>query len=95
MRVIEKKMLDAINGGYNWREGNTIVLHSEKYQETYVYLHGYLIAALHRKTGNWEYSCCGLHTAATRSRLRALGCNSRIQNFRFVGVDSHVIKTAW
>lgn len=93
MLVIEQKMLDAINGGYDWELSNTCVLHTKK--QICVYLYNNKIAAKDKKTGNWEYSCCGWHTATTRSRLRALGCDCRIKNFRFVGVDSHMIKTVW
>lgn len=93
MRTIEQKMIDAINGGYDWKLNNTSVLHTKK--QTRVYLHGNCIAAKDKKTGNWEFSCCGWHTATTRSRLNALGCDCRIKNFRLVGVDSHVIKCAW
>lgn len=93
MRIIEKKMLDAVNGGYDFELSNTSVLHTKK--QTRVYLHGNCIAAKDKKSGKWEFSCCGWHTATTRSRLNALGCDCRIKNFRFVGVDSHVIKCAW
>ena len=93
MRIIEKKMLEAINGGYDFELNNTSVLHTKK--QTRVYLHGNCIAAKDKKTGNWEFSCCGWHTATTRSRLNALGCDCKIKNFRFVGVDSHTIKRAW
>ena len=93
MRVIEKKMLDAINGGYDFEMSNTCVIHSKK--QISVYLFGNRIAAKNKKTGDWEFSCCGWHTATTRSRLRALGCDCRIKNFSFVGVDSHIIKTVW
>ena len=93
MLIIEQKMIDAINGGYNWELNNTCVIHSKK--QICVFLHNNLIAALDKKSGNWEFSCCGWHTATTRSRLKALGCDCKIKNFRFVGVDSHIIKLAW
>ena len=93
MRIIEKKMLAAINGGYNWELSNTCVIHTKK--QICVYLYNNKIAAKDKKSGKWEFSCCGWHTATTRSRLNALGCDCRIKNFRFVGVDSHVIKTVW
>lgn len=91
MRIIEQKMLAAVNGGYDWKQGNTRVIHSKISQLTVVYLYNKRIAAFDKITGKWEYSCCGYHTATTRSRLRALGCDCRIKNSRLVGVDSHEI----
>lgn len=69
MRTIEKNMINAVNGGGNFKQSNTEVL--QKYGVTYVYLFGNLIA---RYEGGKRYFClCGYNTVATRSRLNALG----------------------
>lgn len=71
MRKIEKNMLAAVNGGYNWKSGNTEVRVNDGV--TTVLLHGNVI---YRKTPvTTMYSDAGWPTKATAGRLRALGAN--------------------
>ena len=85
MRLVEKKMLSALYGGRNYKNGNTEV------RDDKVYLHGNHIAT---KIGydvfpniatltNWP-------TATTQSRLRALGINVRQRNGN-VYIDNKLI----
>jgi hypothetical protein len=73
MRLIEKRMIDAIASGKNWASGNTRVNHDPVIDgcEVEVYLHGNLIAKrfLH---GQWRVTLAGWNTRVTRSRLNAL-----------------------
>lgn len=78
MKQIEKKMLAAIRGGYNWKTGNTEVNHFAGCIR--VWLHGNLIAELSPAHG-WRFNLCGWNTLTTRSRLNALGCNVVQKNF--------------
>ena len=76
MRMIEKKMLDAIRAGRDWRQNNTEVVVQDR--GAVVYLHG-------NNIGYWDYAtdsfCTNTNTLArwptptTKSRLRALGVN--------------------
>lgn len=74
MRVIERSMLDAINLGRNWSNGNTSVRHTSNGCD--VFLHHNRIATVVgeevtvdiQTLKNWP-------TSTTKSRLRALGVN--------------------
>jgi hypothetical protein len=78
MKKIEIAMLNAIESGRNFSQGNTQV--ATKGDTTCVYLHGHLIATYDRKTKTYEFSdagrrregeTCGTNT--TKSRLNAMG----------------------
>ena len=71
MNKLEKNMLAAVNGGYNWKSGNTEVRVNDGV--TIVLLHG---NEIYRKTlVTTTYSDAGWPTNTTASRLRALGAN--------------------
>jgi hypothetical protein len=72
MRVIERKMLDAIRNGTEFKSGNTSVHHDPVIGdvEIEVRLHGHLIAK--RFVTGWQFNLCGWNTPTTRSRLSAL-----------------------
>lgn len=69
MRAIEKRMVAAVNGRYNWHESNTSVEIVDG--DVYVRLFGNLIYRIVR--GIHEFNLCGWNTKTTRSRLNALG----------------------
>ena len=71
MREIEKLMVNAVNGKYNFSRSNTQVI--VKNNSVSVWLHFNPIFA---KIGNnVYYSNCGWNTRTTASRLRALGAD--------------------
>lgn len=74
MRVIEKKMIDAINTGREMKCTNTRVSHNEN--GDFVWLYDTLIFA--RVGGISFYSDGGFKTVTTGSRLRALGAEYSI-----------------
>lgn len=76
MRQIEKNMLAAVKGRYNFRCGNTEVIVNDN--EITVKLHGNIICK--EKEGRRYFQNCGWSTQTTRSRLNALGANVRIKN---------------
>ena len=75
MRKIEKDMLNAVNNGANWANGNTQVVHINGIAQ--VFLHGNHIASVY---GEPEANVETLKTwpsRTTMSRLRVLGVNVR------------------
>ena len=68
MRKIERDMVSAINGGYDWRSSNTTVTFDGDDWE--VRLHGNLIARY--VGGKLEVSVAGWNTHTTRSRVNAI-----------------------
>lgn len=76
MRRIEEKMVAAFKEGRNWSESNTSV--TVKNGVISVHLFGNEIAR--KENGVTTFSKCGWNSTTTASRLRALGCNCRIQN---------------
>lgn len=91
MRKIEKDMIGAISGGFDWKSSNTTVTFDGDDWE--VRLHGNLIARCER--GNLEVSVAGWNTHTTRSRvnaiLRHVGTRSKLahlkqKNFELVAV---------
>ena len=80
MRVIEKEMLAAINGGRDWSKDNTRVTTSRVNGTVFsdVFLHHHLIASVTMWRGKVVASPCKntlreWPTRTTMSRLRALG----------------------
>lgn len=69
MRVIEKRMLQAVAGAYDWKERNTEVTTNKN--GVFVFLYYTMIAAL--VEGTWYFADGGYNTVTTSSRLRALG----------------------
>lgn len=69
MRVIEKKMIEALNTGRNMQGVNTRVSHN--INGAFVWLYDTLIFA--RVEGITYFSDGGFNTVTTSSRLRALG----------------------
>jgi len=80
MRQIEKEMLQAINGGYDFKKGNTQVVNTEN--GYLVRLHGNVIYMRNAYINCAVASCCGWNTPTTRSRLRALGVDVKTKNGR-------------
>lgn len=69
MRKIEKRMLQAVAGCYDWKESNTQVINNKN--GVFVRLYNTIIFA---KVGGAQYfSDGGFSTVTTGSRLRALG----------------------
>lgn len=78
MRVIESKMLKAINSRHNFNLGNTSVHYIQDCDYSEVYLHGNMIAIVYHNSGTLEVNKTTLSlwpTPTTKSRLRALGAN--------------------
>lgn len=83
MRKIEQQMVKAINGGRDWRSGNTEVKIQAGYRAIWadVYLHGNHIAEIfetaagHRIVNVNVATLAAYPTRTTMSRLRALGAN--------------------
>lgn len=73
MRRIEEKMVAAVNGRYDWHEGNTAVRVNDVTGDVFVTLHGNTICRIIK--GKRYYDDCGWGTATTTSRLRALGAD--------------------
>lgn len=71
MRILEKEMVAAVNGGRNWTGANTRVIFNKN--GTFVVLYNTIIFA--RVKGREYYSDGGYKTATTGSRLRALGAD--------------------
>ena len=69
MRILEKKMVQAVCNRKNFRESNTEVYN--KKNGVFVFLHNNLIFA--EIDGKKYFSNCGWNTKTTASRLRALG----------------------
>ena len=70
MRKIEHQMVNAIMGGKNWSNGNTMVTIDQETNTSSVYLHGNLIATVTDNDmtiydGGWQ-------SVTTKSRLNAL-----------------------
>ena len=71
MKAIEKKMVAAVQGGYNFKESNTEVICNDG--EIRVLLFG---NEIYRKTPVMvSYNDAGWPTVTTASRLRTLGVN--------------------
>ena len=77
MRKIEKEMINAINEGSEMCKQNTSVINLVCRGVIYVRLYDTIIFA--RKNGKAYFSDGGKATAATASRLRALGANYHIE----------------
>ena len=78
MRVIESKMLRAINSRNNFALDNTSVHYIKDCDYSEVYLHGHMIAIKYHNTDKTEVNIRTLAnwpTRTTKSRLRALGAN--------------------
>lgn len=73
MRQIEQNMVNAVNGRYNFKSGNTQVTVNDDIIR--VYLHGNCIYTECNSTGKKRCTLAGWNTPTTRSRLRALGVN--------------------
>lgn len=76
MRVIEKKMLEAINNLKYFSNSNTMVKTYNGYSD--IYLHGHHIAEYDNSTNKVKVNVDTLRnwpTNTTKSRLRALGVN--------------------
>lgn len=69
MRLIEKKMNDAIASGKDWQSGNTSVHHSEE-GVAIVRLHGHKIAEIGE--GWIQLWTQGWETVTTKSRINAV-----------------------
>lgn len=69
MRQIEKNMVNAVNGRYNFKSGNTQVEIFD--EDTLVLLHENHIFCI--VDGIKYFSLAGWNTNTTRSRLNALG----------------------
>lgn len=72
MRKIEKEMLDAIRGKYNFRKDNTEVCISEDKKTCKVYLHGNRVASFSYYNEVLTLNNCGYETNTTKSRLNVL-----------------------
>lgn len=80
MRVIEKKMLDAIQQGRNFTLANTHVKIDAN--TAHVFLHGNHIASVVNGNVMVNKDTLSLFpTPTTKSRLRALGVNVYTENF--------------
>lgn len=75
MRLIEKEMLAAINGGRDWSKDNTRVEQARSTGGCDVFLHGHHIASVQRNgvTLVMRHTLRQWPTRTTMSRLRALG----------------------
>lgn len=68
MRKIERDMISAINGGYDWKSSNTkITFNGDDWE---VRLHGNLIARC--EGGKLEVSVAGWNTPTTRNRVNVI-----------------------
>lgn len=85
MRQIEKKMIQAVKAGKNFRSGNTVV--NVDGSGIKVYLHGNCIYAVYE--GVKRFTLAGWNTVTTRSRLNALGVDVRQKNWSpiFNGIE--------
>jgi hypothetical protein len=70
MRVIEKKMIEAIRNRKNMSLDNTVVKHGEN--TSVVFLHNHPIAVFIWADNTVAVSNCGWATVTTKSRLNAI-----------------------
>jgi hypothetical protein len=85
MRVIEKKMIEAIRNRKDMSLDNTVVKHGEA--TSVVFLHKHPIAIFVWADNTVAVSNCGWDTTTTKSRLNAVlrtFCNTGIHAHRFV-----------
>jgi len=78
MRVIEAKMINAVNSRENFALANTSVHYIKDCNYSEVYLHSHMIAIKYHDTDTLEVNTKTLFdwpTVTTKSRLRALGAN--------------------
>jgi len=75
MRKIEKEMLNAVNNGANWANGNTQVVHLNGIAQ--VFLHGNHIASVYGEPEANINTLKAWPSRTTMSRLRVLGVNVR------------------
>lgn len=78
MRVIEAKMINAVNSRENFALNNTSVHYIKDSNYSEVYLHSHMIAIKYHATDTLEVNTKTLFnwpTVTTKSRLRALGAN--------------------
>lgn len=68
MRKIERDMISAISGGFDWKSSNTTVTFDGDDWEAR--LHGNLIARC--EDGKLEVSVAGWNTSTTRNRINAI-----------------------
>ena len=83
MRLIEKEMLAAINGGRDWSKDNTRVVVDAEYRSYFadVYLHGHHIAEVFCAMG------CDDHVHVNRDTLRQWPTRTTMSRLRALGVD--------
>ena len=83
MRVIEKEMNAAINGGRDWSKDNTRVVVEADYRSYFadVYLHGHHIAEVFCAMG------CDDHVHVNRDTLRQWPTRTTMSRLRALGVD--------
>lgn len=86
MRVIERKMIEAIRTRKVMRIDNTVVEHDGT--TSTVRLHGHAIATLDWTTYTFTITNCGWPTSTTKSRLNALLRT-------FTGKSIHQNKGTW
>ena len=85
MRVIEKKMVDAIRNRKPMRIDNTVVMHGSACST--VFLHNHPIAIFMWGDNTVAVSNCGWDTSTTKSRLNAIlrtFCNTAVHAHKFV-----------
>ena len=70
MRVIERKMINALRNNKGMKCGNTMVVWFTDHAK--VYLHGNMIAQYYPSNGELFLSDCGWQTNTTKSRLNSL-----------------------
>lgn len=86
MRVIERKMVEAVKSRKPMRGKNTAVVHDA--ETTTVFLHHNPIARFDWTDNTVEVSNCGWSTVTTKSRLNAL-----LRVFSNTGIHQH--KWVW
>ena len=86
MRVIEKKMIEAIRNRKDFSLDNTVVKHGEA--TSVVFLHKHPIAIFLWADNTVAVSNCGWASVTTKSRLNAI-----LRSFANTGVHQH--KRVW
>ncbi len=74
MRVVEKRIVEAMRQGLSFKQGSTRVVTEELAGErvTSVYLHGHLIATVDLWNSCLRLTDAGYQTVTTKSRLNAI-----------------------
>ena len=91
MRQVEQNMVNAVNGRYNYKSGNTRV--EVVNNNVFVYLHGNLIYRI--IDGAASFSLAGWNTPTTRSRLNALGVGVYQRNYRAIFDGMEISSAEW